>query len=93
MRNRTTVIIAHRLSTIQSAHRVIVLDHGRVVEIGTHDELLALNGLYAKLYTMQFSRDGYATEVVDRWPDVSGVLRLRARAGIHLGSVLTHGFT
>ena len=69
MRNRTTVIIAHRLSTIQSAHRVIVLDHGRVVEIGTHDELLALNGLYAKLYTMQFSRDGYATEVVDRWPD------------------------
>jgi subfamily B ATP-binding cassette protein MsbA len=68
MRNRTTVIIAHRLSTIQSAHRVIVLDHGRVVEIGTHDELLAINGLYAKLYTMQFSRDGYATEVVDRWP-------------------------
>ncbi len=68
MRNRTTVIIAHRLSTIQSAHRVIVLDHGRVVETGTHDELLVQNGLYAKLYTMQFSRDGYITEVVDRWP-------------------------
>lgn len=54
MRNRTTVIIAHRLSTIRIAHRVAVLNRGQVVELGTHDELMALNGLYAKLYEMQF---------------------------------------
>ncbi len=69
MHGRTTVIIAHRLSTIQSAHRVVVLDHGEIVEIGTHEELLGLNGMYARLYHMQFSRDVYDTEVVDLWPE------------------------
>ena len=54
MRNRTTVIIAHRLSTVQRADRIAVLDAGHLVELGTHADLLALDGLYARLYRMQF---------------------------------------
>ncbi len=52
--NRTTIVIAHRLSTIKNAKRILVLDEGRVVEEGTHDELLSKNGLYSALYNMQF---------------------------------------
>jgi subfamily B ATP-binding cassette protein MsbA len=71
MADRTTLIIAHRLSTIQAAHRVVVMDGGRIVEIGTHDQLLAQDGLYAKLYLMQFAEDGAgpARRVVDVWPE------------------------
>ena len=54
---RSTLIIAHRLSTVQRADRVVVLDRGRVVEQGTHSELLAREGLYARLYRGQF-REG-----------------------------------
>lgn len=54
MRNRTTLVIAHRLSTIERADKIIVLDNGKIVESGTHHELLKLNGQYAKLYKMQF---------------------------------------
>jgi subfamily B ATP-binding cassette protein MsbA len=54
MRGRTTVIIAHRLSTIKVAHRIAVIEAGHIIELGTHDELMELNGLYARLYSMQF---------------------------------------
>jgi subfamily B ATP-binding cassette protein MsbA len=63
MQGRTTLIIAHRLSTVQRADRVLVLDTGTIVEQGTHAELLALEGLYARLYLRQF-RDEQAMRSV-----------------------------
>lgn len=54
MKGRTTMVIAHRLSTIQNADRILVVDNGRICEEGRHDELLALDRVYAKLYNMQF---------------------------------------
>ena len=58
MKNRTALVIAHRLSTIKHADHIVVLQQGCVVEEGTHDELLALNGLYSHLYSVQFARKG-----------------------------------
>jgi subfamily B ATP-binding cassette protein MsbA len=55
MKNRTTFVIAHRLSTIKNADRIIVVKDGRIVEDGTHDELLSLHGEYEQLYTMQYN--------------------------------------
>jgi ATP-binding cassette subfamily B multidrug efflux pump len=55
MKGRTSIVIAHRLSTIQNADRIIVLDKGEIKEVGSHKELLALNGFYANLYQMQFN--------------------------------------
>ncbi|HXC16849.1 MAG TPA: hypothetical protein VNV60_05350, partial [Holophagaceae bacterium] len=54
MKDRTTIVIAHRLSTIQRATRICALKHGQIVEQGTHDELLAKGGEYARLHALQF---------------------------------------
>ncbi len=53
---RTTLVIAHRLLTIEAADRIIVMNQGRMADIGTHAELIVRNGLYAGLYRFQFSR-------------------------------------
>ena len=55
MQGRTTLVIAHRLSTIEHADRIAVLDHGHIVELGSHDELIKQDGLYASLHRLQFA--------------------------------------
>jgi subfamily B ATP-binding cassette protein MsbA len=71
MEKRTTFIIAHRLSTIRKAQRIIVLSQGRIVEEGTHEELMKLNGEYRRLYDIQMQdRD---TASLDLWPEAGTV--------------------
>jgi ATP-binding cassette subfamily B protein len=55
MENRTTLVIAHRLATVRAADRIIVMDEGRIVETGTHAELVGTSGLYARLAALQFN--------------------------------------
>ena len=55
MKDRTTFVIAHRLSTIESADMILVMDSGKIVEYGTHHELMTQNGQYAKLHRLQFT--------------------------------------
>ena len=54
MKGRTSFVIAHRLSTIRDADNIIVMNHGDIVEVGSHDELMKRNGFYTKLYNAQF---------------------------------------
>ncbi|HEX2616455.1 MAG TPA: ABC transporter ATP-binding protein, partial [Flavobacteriales bacterium] len=53
-KGRTSIVIAHRLSTVQNADRILVIDKGEIIEQGSHQELLATNGAYRKLYDLQF---------------------------------------
>ena len=62
---RTSLVIAHRLSTVREADQILVIDDGRIVERGTHDELLAAGGLYAELYRTQFERQAWPLRACD----------------------------
>ena len=56
-KGRTTIVVAHRLSTVKNANRIAVIEEGRLTEQGTHDELMAKNGTYANLYSLQFREE------------------------------------
>ncbi len=64
MKGRTTFVVAHRLSTIERADRIVVLEHGRVAEIGSHGELIGRGGLYARLHSIQFASVENTTELM-----------------------------
>ena len=57
MQNRTSIVIAHRLSTIRQADKIVVMEKGQIVEAGTHDQLMSLNGKYTRLYQLQFANE------------------------------------
>ena len=61
MKNRTTLIIAHRLSTIQQADMIVTIDEGKIIQIGTHEELIAQKGLYKNLYESSIIQNGNKT--------------------------------
>jgi ABC-type multidrug transport system fused ATPase/permease subunit len=63
MRNRTSFVIAHRLSTVRRADTIVVLERGRIVETGTHDDLISRGGAYAKLYDLQLQDEPTEIEI------------------------------
>jgi ABC-type multidrug transport system fused ATPase/permease subunit len=65
MRDRTAIVIAHRLSTVKHADRIIVMDHGQIIEEGKHDELMARGGHYAELYDTYFRHQSLGYEIPD----------------------------
>ncbi|MEM1367566.1 MAG: ABC transporter ATP-binding protein [Cyanobacteria bacterium P01_H01_bin.15] len=81
-RDRTTLVIAHRLSTVHNAHQIVVLDSGKVAEVGNHQELLIKGGLYAKLYSMQFAE----TKAQENAPSAGKTPKLQnfERSQLHL---------
>jgi ATP-binding cassette subfamily B protein len=80
--DRTTVIIAHRLSTVRGADNVVVLEDGRVVEEGSHDELIARDGLYANLWAVQAGAiEGLPEEFVRRATERAAVVEARTDGG------------
>ena len=85
---RTTFVIAHRLSTIRSADQILVLEHGEIVERGTHDVLLARDGRYRQLYNKQyrFERDRFINPGEDFTPEPEAVVLPQARSGQRLKS-------
>jgi ABC-type multidrug transport system fused ATPase/permease subunit len=60
MKGRTTLVIAHRLATVRKAARIVVLEGGEVLEVGSHEELLRTGGLYSRLHELQFAREDLA---------------------------------
>ena len=81
VRDRTTFVIAHRLSTVQHADQIFVLDEGRIVETGSHEELLAQGGLYARLHEVQFRLNGNVGTDEDEAPAPGRRGRGRGRRG------------
>jgi subfamily B ATP-binding cassette protein MsbA len=57
MQNKTSIVIAHRLSTVRRADKIVVMERGKIIETGTHGELLEKGGVYKKLYELQFLED------------------------------------
>lgn len=86
-KNRTTLVIAHRLSTIQRADQIVVLDQGKLLEKGTHKQLLESNGFYTKLYQMQFSDDSPSKTFL---PTNSSFIRASLQASQELRNVLSY---
>ncbi len=81
-RDRTTLVIAHRLSTVQKADQIAVLEQGRVVEVGTHNELLQKGGYYKRLYSMQFGEQGETQSNRQHLVRVSYEMRTRLNSTI-----------
>jgi subfamily B ATP-binding cassette protein MsbA len=93
--DRTTLVIAHRLSTVQKAHQIAVLDKGRIVELGNHEQLLQQKGYYARLYNLQFAKEAVAATLPERFQDAGDRLashyvltRLSYEARSHLNTLL-----
>src|SRR3546814_3662024 len=75
MTDRTTIVIAHRLATVRAADRIIVMDDGRIVEEGKHDELDAADGLYARLARLQF-QDNLAARSEEHTSELQSLMRI-----------------
>lgn len=80
-KDHTTLVIAHRLSTVREADKIVVMDKGRVVEEGRHDEILAQNGTYAELYNLQFATSGPTAEQAARQTNVPALNAPKAQKG------------